>query len=181
LVPALRLEAAQMALSQRKFPEAGIKSSEAIGLAGNGFPDVTIEATFTQGLAKAHSGSGKEALTLCEDAVKMATSAGDAALLSHAMLAQAETELEAGNAQAALNLSTQAQQRFARGSQLESEWRSWIIAAWASQRLGDKKGADDLLVQGRNLSSQLQQKWGAEVFKLYTSRPDIQVYYRELG
>ncbi len=180
LVPALRLIAAQMSLSEHNFQEARIKSSEAIGLAGTEFQDVAIEATFTQGLAKAHSDSGKEAITLCEEAVQMANSAGDAALLSHAILAQAEAALESGNAQAALALATQAQERLASGSQLESEWRSWIIASWASRRLGDKNKADEQLAQGKNLCSQLEQKWGSEVFKMYSSRPDIQVYYKEL-
>jgi ribosomal protein S20 len=111
----------------------------------------------------------------------MANDAGDFALTSRAMLAQAEAALESGNAQAALATASQAQERFARGSQLESEWRAWLIAARANQRLGDTSKAQEQLAQGKSVLSRLAQKWGAEVFNSYTSRPDIQVYYKELG
>jgi len=181
LIPALRLVSAQLSLSERNLSEAKSRSSEAIGVAGTEYPDTAIEGTFTLGLAKALSGAGKEAQALCEKAVRMANDAGDFALTSRAMLAQAEAALESGNAQAALATASQAQERFARGSQLESEWRAWLIAARANQRLGDTSKAQEQLAQGKSVLSRLAQKWGAEVFNSYTSRPDIQVYYKQLG
>src|SRR6266404_4763159 len=181
LAPALQLISAQVSLSQRNFSLARSESSEAISMAGKEYRDVGIEGTLTLGLAKALSGGRKEGAVLCQEAVKMATDTGDLALLSRAMLAQAEATLESGDAQAASALALQAQQRFAQRSQLESEWRAWLIAARANQRLGDTGKAGAQLAQGKSVLLRHQQKWGTESFKGYLSRPDIQVYYKQLS
>ncbi len=172
---------AQIALSERHLAEAKSKSEETLKLAGDQYKDVTIEATYTLGLAKALSGSGREGRTLCEDAVKLARDAGDAALLSRAMLALAESSLESGDARAALEEATTVQQRFAQGGQQESEWRAWLIASRASQRLSDGATAQQELAQAKEVLSKLQQKWGADLFNRYLMRPDIQIYYQQLG
>jgi serine/threonine protein kinase/Tfp pilus assembly protein PilF len=181
LVPVIRLVLAQMALSQRSMADAKSKSAEALLLAGKEYPDVAIEGAYTLGLVKALSGSGKEGQAQCEEAVKMANSAGDSALISRAMLAQAVAALESGNAEKALKLALQAEERFAKGAQLESQWRASVIAGRASQRLGDNNKAVEQFAQGKNILRQLQQKWGEEAYKGYISRPDIQMYFKELG
>ncbi len=181
LVPVIRLVLAQMALSQRSMADAKTRSTEALSMAGKEYPDVAIEGTYTLGLAKALSGSGKEGQSVCEEAVKLAKSAGDSALMSRAMLAQSEAALESGDAQKALELALQAQDRFAKGSQLESQWRASVIAARANQRLGENNKAVEQLAQGKNILRELQQKWGEEAYKGYISRPDIQVYFKDLG
>jgi len=56
-----------------------------------------------------------------------------------------------------------------------------LIGARASQLLGDNGRAAELSAQGKNVLLQLQKKWGAEAYKTYISRPDIQVYYKQLG
>ena len=80
------------------------------------------------------------------------------------------------DAVSALKLAMEAQERFARGSQFESEWRAWLIASRASQQLGDKNKAEEQLRNAQNARSKLEQQWGADAFKQYTLRPDIQVY-----
>jgi len=37
------------------------------------------------------------------------------------------------------------------------------------------------LAQAKAVLSQLQQRWGAEAYTHYLIRPDIQVYYKQLG
>jgi serine/threonine protein kinase/tetratricopeptide (TPR) repeat protein len=180
LVPVIRLIYAQISLSQRSLADAKTRTIEALSLAKD-YREVMIEGTYTLGLVKALGRDGKEGQTLCEDAVKSAYSAGDAALISRATLAQAEAALESGNAKAALTLASQAQERFAGGSQLESEWRALLIGGRATQLLGDNSRAAELLAQGKQVLLQLQQKWGEEAYKTYISRPDIQVYYKQLG
>jgi tetratricopeptide (TPR) repeat protein len=181
LIPEIERSLAQMALTQRHLPEAQAKAENSLSLAGTEYKNVTIEAKSTLGLVKALTGAVGEAKKLCADAVKLATEAGDYALLSRAMLALAEATLESGDARAALELATQAQERFAKGGQKESEWRAWLVAARASQRLGDKTTAAEQLANGKEVCAQLQQKWGADVFNRYITRPDIQVYYKQLG
>jgi serine/threonine protein kinase/tetratricopeptide (TPR) repeat protein len=177
-LPKLRLLDGQLELVEQK-PTAKAKLTEVRSLPG--VPkDVLIEAIFTLGLTNALAGGGKAAVALCEEAVKLATESQDVGLLSRALLAQAQANLASGNAKSAVDLAIQAQQRFAAGSQLESEWRAWLVASEASARLGDSNNAAEQLTQARNVSSQLQQKWGAEIFNKYISRPDIQVQYKKL-
>jgi tetratricopeptide (TPR) repeat protein len=181
LLPVLQIIDGEILLSQRRLSEAQGRSTQAVTMAGKDYTDVAIEAKFVLGLAKALSGSGKDGQVVCEEAVKLASSLGDVNLQAQATLAQAEAALKANTPETAQTLALQAQQRFASGGQLESEWRAWLIAAQASQQLGDKPKAEEQLNQARSARARLQQLWGAEAFKTYISRPDIQVYSKELG
>jgi tetratricopeptide (TPR) repeat protein len=181
LISEIERSSAELALSQRRFPEARSKAEHALALAGTQYKNVTIQAKYTLGLADALTGASREGKTFCGDAVKLATDAGDIALLSHATLALAEASLQSGDAQGALTLAKQAQARFEKGGQQESEWRAWLIAALASQRLNDKTATQDLLARGKEALSRLQQKWGSEAFNHYLARPDVQGWYKQLG
>jgi hypothetical protein len=96
-------------------------------------------------------------------------------------LAAAEAALAAKDGQKALSLATPAQERFARGGQLESEWRAWTIIARANALLGNKGQSTDQLLKASEIRGKLEQEWGAEAFKRYRSRPDIQVYMQATG
>ena len=171
----------QMALSKRLFPEARKRAEQALALAGTQYKNVRINATYTLGLAKAFANSAREGKKLCEDAVKIATEAGDAALLPRAMLALAEASLASGDYQGALEQARQAQARFAKNGQQESEWRAWVVASLASQGLGDKGASQEELQHAKAVISQLQQKWDTSSFNQYIARPDVQVYFKQLG
>jgi tetratricopeptide (TPR) repeat protein/predicted Ser/Thr protein kinase len=175
LAPQVRLYQAELRLSQRKFPDAIAFSNEAITMAGKDYPDVVIEAKSVLGLAKALSGNAAEGLKLCDEAEKMAAS-GDFLLLSRALLYRAETALLRNDAQTALDLATQAQARFAQSEQHESEWRAWLIASRASDKLGDKNKAQEQSTNAMNARSKLEQLWGADSFKQYSLRPDVAAF-----
>lgn len=181
LVPLLELIDAQISLSERNFSRASAKGTEAMSMAGTNDRQVAIESKLTLGLIKALSGGSRDAQLLCEDAVRLANDTGDSLLSARAILAQAEAALQGGDASKALTLATQAEESFARGAQLESQWRACLIAAQASERLGDTGKAAQQLERGRNILRELEKQWGSEAYKGYTSRPDIQVYYKELG
>jgi tetratricopeptide (TPR) repeat protein len=174
--PLVQVMIAQARLSQRNFAEAISLSSQTLKAAGQKDPEVAIQSRYTLGLAKAFSGDRKEGLKLCEEAVKMASSAGDFTLHSHALLAQAEVALLVDDPQSALRLAMEAQPRFARGSQYESEWRAWMIASRASQKLGDRNQSEEQLRNAQSAWSKLEQQWGTSAFKQFTLRPDIQGY-----
>jgi serine/threonine protein kinase/Flp pilus assembly protein TadD len=172
LVPELYLIQAQMSLIQGELSQAKAAASEAIK-AGS---DTTIQAQYL--LALANEGSG-EAKNLCTQSIEAASKAGDFGLHSRALLACADVALKAKDPRTAVSLATQAQERFARGgSQLESEWRAWAIAWLASEDLGDNNTAQEQKKNADAVRSRLEQQWGADVFKLYAARPDIQVYLR---
>jgi len=62
----------------------------------------------------------------------------------------------------------------------ESGWRASLIAGLASQRNLDRENAQLYLKNANDAFSSLEQKWGAEAFKSYQERPDIQTYRRQL-
>ena len=181
LVPEIERVYSQMALSERNFPEAKKRAEQALALAGTQYRNVTIEAKSTLGLAKALTGSAGEGKSLCQDSVTLVTYAGDAALASRAILTLAEVLFANGEYQAALDQATQAQTRFAKSGQQESEWRASLIAALAAEHLGDQRGAQEHRQHAKETIGQLQQKWGTSSFNLYVARPDVQVSYKQLG
>ena len=177
LVPELHLVRAEMSLSQGDLAQAAVSANEAIKTGGPK-SEVAIQAQSLLGVVKAASGGGREAKKLCEEAINAASNAGDYGLHAQALLAGAEAALKGNDAQTALILGTQAQERFARGQQLESEWRAWHIASRASQQLGDTGKAEEQWRNAQEIRSKLEQQWSPDVFRQYTTRPDIQAYNR---
>ncbi|HJU54239.1 MAG TPA: tetratricopeptide repeat protein [Pyrinomonadaceae bacterium] len=181
LLADVQLREAQLALSRRSFPEAKVKARAALDASDREYEVTAIEAKFTLGLAQALNGAAAEGQKLCLDAAEQAKRSGDTALLSKALLALSEAELENKDAARALSHARQAQERFASASQSESEWRAWLIIARASRALGDEAGASVALSRAGEILSGLEQKWGAEAFTSYVGRPDIQVHRKQLG
>jgi hypothetical protein len=118
-------------------------------------------------------------LKICSEAEKISAAGEDLLLQSRALLVKAEAALLANDAQTALTLANDAQVRFARGEQYESEWRAWLIASRASEKLGDKTKAQEQLANALGVRAKLEQEWGAEAFKQYKARPDIRAFYQE--
>jgi serine/threonine protein kinase/Flp pilus assembly protein TadD len=178
LVPTVLFYRAQIKLSQRNVAEAITLANEALAAAGTQISDVSIETRSVLGLAKAMSGNGPEGLKLCDEALKIASTKGDFSLQSRALLYKAEAALLTNDAKSALDIATEAQKRFAQGQQHESEWRAWLIASRASEKLGNKSAAQEQLGNAMNIRARLEQQWGSETFKQYSSRPDIQALYQ---
>ena len=172
LLPSLYLDQAETSLSRGEWHQAIVNSNEAIK---SGDPNITVQAQYVLALAKANTGAQNEARKLCEESIKATSNAGDFGLHSRALLACAEVALKGKDAQTALTLATQAQERFARGSQLESEWRAWVIASRASKELGRSDNAQEQMRNAETTRSKLEQQWGADAFRKYAARPDIQV------
>jgi tetratricopeptide (TPR) repeat protein/predicted Ser/Thr protein kinase len=175
LLPDVYLSQAELSFSERNWPEVISSANEAI-TAGGPKSSVTIQAQYLLAMAKAVSGAQSEAKKLCEESMKAASNAGDFALHSRALLACAEVSLKGNDLETASKLASEAQQRLARGGQLESEWRAWAIASQANKSLGDTDKAQEQLKNAQTTRSKLEQQWGSETFKQYTARPDIQVY-----
>lgn len=181
LTAEIHLSYAEMALSERRFQEAQAKAMQALAAAGTQYTSVAVRAKYTLGLAQALSGAKREGKSSCAEAVEMATRAGDAALLSRALLALAEAMLENNEIDGAIRNALDAQGRFAPAGQQESEWRAWLVASRANRRKADEAAAQSQLERAADILSQLQQKWGAQAFNSYIARPDIQLSYREFG
>ncbi|MEO8433304.1 MAG: tetratricopeptide repeat protein [Pyrinomonadaceae bacterium] len=173
---------AQIALSELDFGGAKRRAERALAeSAGRQYEGVPIQAKYTLGLAQAFSGSRSDGARLCHDAVELAKQADDAALLSRALLALAEVQLQEQGAQAALTNAIAAQERFAAAGQQESEWRALVVAASANRILRDETSAQQQFKKASSLLAELRQKWGQQTFDLYLTRRDIQLPHQQLG
>lgn len=172
---------AQIALSERRFPEAKQISERAIKEAGASYLDVSFGAKITLGLAQAFSGQAREAKRTCEEALAMAERTGEDALISEAMLALAEALYESGDHDGALTRALTVRERLARSGEQESQWRVWLLAARISLRKGETAAAQEQLARANDALLKLQTQWGAEAFDRYQSRKDILFLRKQLS
>lgn len=175
----LKLVAAEIVLSQGRSSDAKDKAEKV--LAGAQFPDAELGAKRVLGLAESYGGAVAAGRQRCAAAVEIASRLHDPLQLARAQLALAEAMLLASDAKTALSLALQAQETFARGGQKESEWRAWLIAALASQKGGEANRARDYALKASESLSILEQRWGAENYKNYLSRADVQRFRGNLG
>jgi serine/threonine protein kinase/Tfp pilus assembly protein PilF len=180
LLTALRMIEARAELSESDNQQAGMKSKQALNLAGTQYKVTAIQARYVLGLAQSRSGAARAGRQLCEAAVKMAAQTGDAQLVSVALLAHAEVMLGDGDMRGALRTALQAQQTFSRFGQKESEWRAWLIAARASKRLSQQAVMREYASNASAHLTSLEQEWGAESYRGYRSRKDIQSSLKQL-
>lgn len=166
------LSNAQMDLSESRFAEARRDSEKALELAGNRNKDVTIQAGYTLGLTQALSGAPKAGKSLCEEAVNNARKSGSPRLLSMSLLALAEVLLKTGDAKDALRNALQAQASFERYGQQESESHAWLIAARASDLMGNPS-ALGYAERAAGVLSVFLQKWDPDAQRLYQRRADV--------
>jgi serine/threonine protein kinase/Tfp pilus assembly protein PilF len=176
----LKLVAAEMALSQDRFPEAKSKAEQVLEMAGSQYPDLATEAKRVLGSALSSSGRAAAGKELVNDAVEMAKSLNDPAQLATAQLALAETMLKAGDSQGALKIAQEAHQVFSKGGLEASEWRAGLVSAIASRNLGDTAKFREYALQATESLTKLEQRWGRDNYNSYLSRPDVQRLQKEL-
>jgi len=181
LLTALRMIEARMEFSELHNQLAGMKSKQALNLAGKQYKVTAIQARYVLGLIQSHSGAARGGRQLCEAAIDMATQIGDQQLISAALLAQAEVLLDGGDARGALQTALRAQASFAHFGQKESEWRAWLLAARASQRLSQQAVMREYASNANARLARLEHEWGAEPYRGYLSRQDIQLSLKQLG
>ena len=173
------LTLARIALTQRNFPEAIAHSQRAFALATQ-LKRTAITAMFTSGLAESFSGSST-GRRKCEQAVQSARELGDPIILSDALLALAQAQLEEGDAQAGLKSSLESQELSSRIGNPEIELMALLTAARNSRSLHESSTALDYANRADKLLSSFQQLWGPTNYTSYLNRPDIQVSRTQLN
>jgi len=173
LLARIALLDAEIGLSEEHFIDAKVKAELCLSLLGSQPNHTAVEARYNLSLIQIRSGSSSAGLRSSEEAIEFAKRVNDQHLVSETLLTNAEALLENGDARNALNKAREAQERFARAAQHESEWRAWLIAAQASRKLNDIAGIHEQIAHVDNLLSDLQQNWGADPFNAYLQRPDI--------
>lgn len=185
LMASVHMTRGLMEASAWRSREAKAESNQALALAGTGYKLTIIQAKTTISLAQVRSTFGvaarRASIPLCEDALTLATKTGVQLTISTASLACAETRLTNREAQPALEMALRAQQSFSSFGQLDSEWRAWLIAASATHQLRDETRTREYAANAKDRLAKLEQKLGAEVYKGYLSRQDVQHFQRELN
>ena len=169
LVASAQRALAEMALSQRRFPDAIAHARQARDLSITQYPDNAAEAESILGLAQARSGSARQGLLTCRQAAAKAASLPDPWLRAKIDLALAEALLAAGQPQSAHQLASRLQTIFHRSRQDESRCLALTVAALAA---GDRSSA----AQAAVLFTGLQTSLGST----YSARPDVQQHRIQL-
>jgi tetratricopeptide (TPR) repeat protein/tRNA A-37 threonylcarbamoyl transferase component Bud32 len=174
------LAEAEMALSMQKFNEAEPKAKQALDLTGTQDQQLAAQAKIVIALSQTRLGRAVAGLALCQQARDTAATQGDPLLLAQSQLCVAEAAFLTGDNKRALENASLAQTFFSNNGMAESGWRASLIAGVASQKTLDHDNAQIYLKSANDTFSSLEQKWGAETFKSYQARPDIQFYRRQL-
>ena len=180
LLASAQMTEAFMQLSEQHEPQASTHARKASDLADKEFSLTATQANYVLALIQSHSGASRLAKQSSQKAVDMALATEDPYLISAAQLAQAEVAVAGRDVRTALQLALHTQQSFERFGQKDSEWRAWLIAARASQRLGDKTATRDYAVNADRRLKSLENQWGSEAYHGYLSRRDIQRSLKEL-
>jgi serine/threonine protein kinase/Tfp pilus assembly protein PilF len=171
---------AKLALMQGKFPDARNRARKVVEDAGTEFKNDTTIAKIVIGLAESYSGAKGAGKQLAIEALDLARQFNDPAEVAQAQLGLAEAMLLSGDSRSALSNAKEAAEILARLGQQASEWRAVLIAARASQTLGDKSAAREYALRARDALSKLEQRWGSENYNSYLRRPDVQRFREQL-
>lgn len=179
LLAMVHLVSADLLLSERSVAAALMAAQKALDLSQSGFKSIAVHAKSILGVGQSMTGRGAIGRKQCEDAVAQARTLRDPLPLSNALLALAEAALNAGDASAALAAARESETRFAAAKQLESDWRALLIQARASA--ADKSHAAQSAARAAVILGTIEQQWGAENYKSYSARADVQEWRRQLS
>jgi hypothetical protein len=143
--------------------------------------ETRVEIKAVQCLIEVAAGAASKGRLLCEQAAKVELEPASVSHKAHVQLALAEAKLETGDPTGCVETSLQAQQIHAKLHEGEREWRAWLLAARANQLLGNLDAMRQQLSSAQALLNALREKWGAEAFSSYSSRPDIQSAQQQLS
>jgi serine/threonine protein kinase/Tfp pilus assembly protein PilF len=170
----------QMETSKGNWPEARAQSLKVLSLAGSHYTTMIISAKLNLGLVQARTGARRGA-SLCNEALDLAVHTSDPMVVATARLACSEMMLANGEAQVALERALQAQEAFSQAGRLDSEWRAAVIAARATQKLGNEERAREFASKAKDSFARLEQRLGPEGSRGYLSRKDIQNFQQQLN
>jgi serine/threonine protein kinase/tetratricopeptide (TPR) repeat protein len=178
----IRVNTALMELSAWHLSEARVNSRRALDFSGDQDPDpdTAVQANYSMGLAQVRSGASRDGKRLCEIAVETATRTGDPELISAATLALSEALLETGDSSQALTVALDLKDKLVGLHKQSSEWRAWLIAARASERLGNLAASREYASRAAERLSGIEQGWTTEAYAGYLARPDIQRFRSQL-
>jgi len=164
---------AAMALSQRQFSVAIETSRRVLSQSGLN-TDMAAQLRSVLGVAQVAAGARSDGLASTADAVTLAAKSGSQWLIAETGRSHAQALLAAGEPQKALTTASAAQQWFEHVGNREAEWRCWLVIARSEGALSDPAKSRADAQKAAQLLASLEQKWDADSYKSYLTRPDIQ-------
>jgi tetratricopeptide (TPR) repeat protein len=171
----------EIALSQRQFAAARdgahrlMAAPAALGSSG------MVETGDVYCSAATFAGARQAGLAACEAALEEARKSGLPRMVSGALLAVAEAQLENGDAKRAREDALSARAQFSSSGQAESEARAALIAARAARASGDAAAARQLAAEADRSFAALRQSWPPEARAAYDARPDVRAWRGQLA
>jgi serine/threonine protein kinase/Tfp pilus assembly protein PilF len=175
-----QLTLAEIALSQRRFPDAQARAQSILTAAGDEFKSAALDAKLVLVAAETQSGGRGGNLQTALQTLELARQYHDPAQLATAQFRLAAVALAAGNSTTALANARQAADAFMRLDRPASGWPALLVAAQATKNTGDKNAAQEYATRASETLFRLEQRWGKDYFDSYLHRPDIQKLRKEL-
>lgn len=166
----------RMYLSSRDLQKARAECAEALKVARPDDAETLAEIKATQALIEADLSTATDARKLGNAAISLLPPGDATEHLGSVNLLVAEARLRYGDVKGALSSSMIALKVFSKIRESELEWRAWLIAALAHEKLGDLNAAKSEMERSRSLLEELQKKWGRDAFISYVARPDVKYW-----
>jgi tetratricopeptide (TPR) repeat protein/predicted Ser/Thr protein kinase len=171
---------AEIALSERQFSAAREGTHKLLVSPDELDSGNLVEAGCVYCTAETLSGARQASLTDCQAALREARKSGFPHLVSGALLAVAEAQLESGDSARARETALAARSQFSLAGQVESEARAALIAARAARASGDAAGARQLAAAAAHSFAALYGTWPPEARASYDARPDVHHWHSQL-
>jgi hypothetical protein len=171
---------AEIALSERQFSAAREGAHRLLASPGELDSAGRVEAGRVYCTAETLSGARQASLADCQAALQEARKSGLPRLVSGALLALAEAQLEDGDSARARETALAARGQFAQAGQAESEARAALIAARAAHSTGDAAGAQQLAASAAHSFAAFYGTWPPEARASYDARPDVRHWRSQL-
>ena len=167
-------------MSQRSIPAARSECAKALSIVKPDDNETLAEIQATQGLIEIVGGIIAAQGRVVREAAATRAQKFLCNTKSNVLLALAEAQLEAGDPKAALATALKSQDIFATIHEPEREWRAWLIAGFAKDRLAINSGIQEA-TRAQALFDRLKRMWGDEPFQNHNRRSDIDRYRNQIN
>jgi len=168
--PAAVAEQVSYLLTRRRYVEARRIAEAALHDQPNMDPSYRSALDWDVRLARTHQQAGQVALVDLENFIADGKTDEDSAR----KLQMAEAALMAGVPDKARKDADEAAGAFSTTARYASQLRCILISVSAARKLGDQEAYTNMSKKAVDLLSKLDKNWGADAYRTYLSRPDVQ-------
>lgn len=176
----IQLRYAQIALSENNFEKA-IQIAEKIPSPTDSSALLEIHRIIALSKTKLNPNAAAN-LQLYDQVLLLSNKVTEARVVNSVKLSLAEAYLLNGNPAKALAGALEVKDYFAGKNQNESAWQALFIAAAAADKLKDNQiNSKEFASKALEILAKLKSDWGEDYFKNYLLKPDVKLYYNQVG